>query len=85
MNNGDMPASPIMCDKGYPTHYSFLLNATLGDDKIASGLTKREYLYFKILSENIENLSDGFVPRNYKASCEIARAITDIALEELEK
>jgi hypothetical protein len=43
MNNANMPASPIMCDKGRPTHYSFLLNATLGDDKRASGLTKREY------------------------------------------
>jgi hypothetical protein len=87
MNNANMPASPIMCDKGHPTHYSFLLNATLGEDKRASGLTKREYFAGLAFQAVMSGMYDPKVNHNWSFKDFASEAVNaaDALLKELEK
>ena len=49
------------------------------------GLTKREDLYFKILSENAHSLTDRFRSQHYEQACKQSLALADAALKELDK
>ena len=77
MNNGDKPINALSV--------SDETDVTLGYVHELLGLTKREYLYFKILSENASCLTDGFKSKYLKYACKISLGLADIALLELEK
>lgn len=83
MNNADMAITPIVDKNGHCSIFHY--NEKTKESTYSSGLTKREHLYFKILSENANNLTDGFKGNCYVCACQQALHLTNVALKELEK